>query len=247
MRVAVLGCGPAGLLAAHGATLAGAEVDIYSIKKPSFIAGAQFMHRAIPQTGVKGSQVQLFKRGTKEGYAKKVYGDPTYSSSWEAYAQDTLPCWPMNQVYTRLWERYEDRIKDCKVDDDVLDNLEYDGYSLLLSTIPAPTLCSKDHIFVGSTHRIAVYDRTGINQNYIIYNGLNTDEWHRSSVLHGTGFLEYGPSAAAPNIAKPVVKPQTNDCDCRSDWQRLGRYGKWQRGVLAHHAYEEAFIVVQSL
>lgn len=249
MRVAVLGCGPAGLLAAYGATMAGAKVDIFSIKKKSPMPGAQFMHREIPGLGIKRDEVKIYKRGTREGYAKKVHGSPDHPSSWDLYTNQTLECWSMSATYDELWYKFEDRILDVVIDPEVLDSIEESPaeYNRMISSIPAYTLCSEGHTFLSEEHRISVYSRTGIEQNYIIYNGILGDEWHRSSVLQGTGFLEYGPGRAAPDNAMRVLKPQSNDCDCRALWQRVGRYGQWKRGILAHTAYEEAYLAVHPM
>ena len=48
MNVAVLGCGPAGLIAAWAAEQAGADVQIYSKKVQSIIPGSQYLHGPIP-------------------------------------------------------------------------------------------------------------------------------------------------------------------------------------------------------
>jgi len=37
-----------------------------------------------------------------------------------------------------------------------------------------------------------------------------------------------------------VEKPIRTSCRCFPDVHRMGRYGKWKKGVLSHEAWEEA-------
>ncbi|HEY7420289.1 MAG TPA: hypothetical protein VH593_34240, partial [Ktedonobacteraceae bacterium] len=84
IRAVVLGCGPAGLLAAHACSLNGADVRIFSLKRPSYISGAQYLHQAIPGlSGAPDGDIMITKVGTREGYAKKVYGNANKATSWE--------------------------------------------------------------------------------------------------------------------------------------------------------------------
>jgi len=51
MRIAVLGCGPAGLMSAHAAMVATeseADLAIFSTKRKSPLYGAQYLHQPIP-------------------------------------------------------------------------------------------------------------------------------------------------------------------------------------------------------
>lgn len=254
MRVVILGCGPAGLLAAHAVKLAAgreADVRIYSFKKKSPMAGAQFVHRSIPGIPIKSSMVDFKKVGTKEGYATKVYGDPNHPCSWEEFPEGRYQCWSMKAIYDWLWDRWEDRIVDAEVTTELLDEIEDGITQLLISTVPAPILCENaQHEFASSTVRITSKRIPDHFSNLIIYNGDNSpNTFYRSSTLFGWFSLEYGatqiPSGVWPFV--DVVKPQDNDCDCRGSWMRVGRYGKWERGVLVHHGYEEVNNAVHQL
>src|SRR5262245_15995908 len=92
IRVVVLGCGPAGLLAAHAASLYGCDVRILSIRQPSIISGAQFLHEHIPGvTGDIDGHVLFMKAGTAGGYAKKVYGNSRIPTSWDLWEPESRP------------------------------------------------------------------------------------------------------------------------------------------------------------
>ena len=78
MRVAVLGSGPAGLLAAHACVQQGVEPKIYSLKEKSLMFGAMYLHEPIPDLNDPDRpdhDIMIVKEGTREGYAKNVYGD----------------------------------------------------------------------------------------------------------------------------------------------------------------------------
>lgn len=250
MKVVILGCGPAGLLAAHGASLAldgQAEITIVSIKQKSVMAGAQFIHEEIPGIDVPGFAIQLLKLGTKEGYAQKVYGDPNHPCSWDNYDRGLVPAWPMKAIYEELWDRYEDKIIDMKIDRDVLDSIEDGNADYLISSIPAPTLCRLEHhSFESSAVKIVVWPES-VAGAVITYNGDPNYQEYRMSFMFGQMAMEYPIHAELRSfwtLGKKVVhveKPQSNNCTCRDQWRRVGRYGRWQRGVLVHHAFQEVY------
>jgi hypothetical protein len=234
------------MLAAHAAFEAGHEVQIYSKKEPSQIAGAQFLHRHIPELTDHSpdAQVVIAHTGTAEGYAQKVYGDPSVQTSFSKYSYGHYPAWSMEAAYEELWERYSGAILDMELDEETIDDIEYTEGGLCITSIPASNFCkNSDHFFMAADIwvRQARDDGKGwqpsIPHNTIIYNGDITIPWHRASNIFGSQGIEYKnePEGKATRIYKPL---QSN-CDCRPDWLRVGRYGKWQRGVLVHHAYEE--------
>jgi hypothetical protein len=253
MKVTVLGCGPAGLVAAQGAADAGAEVAIVSNKVQSFIAGAQFIHAPIPGIKARPERVMIAKRGSEENYAKKVYGDPERRTSWGAYEHgDELAAWSMREVYGELWARWEDSIIGTVLTPVSISEIE-ESDELVISTIPAHALCQADgqHTFEGQEVAITVAPCKTTHSS-IIYNGDMRQRWSRASYLFGDLSIEYGlesfkhAAKAVPHNAKRIIKPQWTDCSCRSGIMRVGRYGRWQRGVFVHEVYEEVFTRVQS-
>jgi hypothetical protein len=242
-QVTVLGCGPAGLLAAQGAADAGADVTIISNKVRSRIAGAQFIHEEIPGLNLKRSEVHMIKRGSAEGYARKVYGEPDKVTSWASFEHgEVLPCWSMTEVYNELWSRWEGRIVSELINRELLDRIAH-REGPIISTIPAHALCYGDHIFEANEIAIDVGQDVMTSRNSIIYNGDPKQRWCRSSFLFGSFAVEFGsindkPAAKGPPLsAIRIQKPQWTDCDCRPGMMRVGRYGQWKRGVLAHSAY----------
>src|SRR4051794_36471109 len=114
MDVAVLGCGPAGLLSAHAAILGGCDVLVYSIKQKSPMNGAQYLHSPIPELTSQDPDaiIRYAKVGTRAGYATKVYGHPEAPCSWDKFEEGPRPAWSLSDSYEELWSRYGDLIID---------------------------------------------------------------------------------------------------------------------------------------
>jgi hypothetical protein len=265
MKVAILGCGPAGLLAAHAVARAGHEPNVYSHKVKSQMFGAMYLHRAIP--GITSDnpelEIRVIKSGTREGYANKVYGDPSAPVSWDLFEPGVVPGWDLAKAYDKLWEMYEHTI----VSEDVtpyLADLKTKVYPLVFSTVPLTTLCrepramhefTKQDIWV--LHGPGDHLILGVNDNNMMYysgddplgklSPLIGPTWYRFSQINKYQAWEY---ASDPQLDPDEVmdgmtistgiKPLTNNCDCHPEIVRLGRFGKWQKGVLTHHAFEEA-------
>lgn len=261
MNIAVLGCGPAGLLAAHAAVLNGHTPTIYTdIAQPSRIGGAQFLHRAIPGVTLDhhhpDALCEFIFMGSGEGYARKVYGDPRAPTSWGSYRAGLHTIWNMQAAYDVLWERYNKRVTTLEVDKHTVYRMEEE---VIFSCIPATVLC--DHMrnengaiktcdFTSQQVWI-VQDRNYLERgtNQIVYNGYPAQRWYRWSSLFGTSFFEYPFKPTEDQSAVRVVKPLSTTCPgpARSGVYRMGRYGSFKKTALIHHAYEEAMEVLSAL
>lgn len=245
MNAIILGCGPAGLLAAEACYKMGVKFDIFSLKRKSPIFGAQFLHEPIPGMTIEPTLVSFHKVGTKQGYAEKVYGDPNAECSWDSYKEGVRPGWSLIEIYHDLWEKFFDKITDIRITPAVLSSLEEREADLMFSAIPLRELCrDKQHKFPYKriwVERYAV--GLDIGDNAVVYNGLPTDHWYRTSRLFGHTSTEY--AAKRTSDCEVGVKPLSNNCDCRQKWKRIGRFGRWQRGVLTHHAYHQAQMAIR--
>lgn len=248
-KVAVLGCGPAGLLAAHAAARAGAEVDIFSKIQKSRIGGAQYLYMAIPgiTSDVPDGTCIIYKRGEGHRYADRVYGDHNARTSWANYQDEqVVEIWNMQQAYERLWDVYGYGIIDTDVNPQLLyeDGGLIDSYHYVISCIPRMLLCIKgDHDFHSQQVWISTSGPEESAINWIEYNGLSypAPDWYRASCLFGYSSFEYSQRPILANVV-PVRKPLYHDCDCWEHWPTLkfmGRYGAWQKNKLIHHAYQE--------
>lgn len=246
-EVAILGCGPAGLLAALATEQAGHEPVIYSYKIKSTMPGAQFLHKPIPGvTPERPDATVLFtKVGTREGYARKVYGRPTAPCSWDQFPAGLYGVWSMGKLYDALWERFESRINDVDCDEQFLNALDA---RLVLSTIPAIYLCcGQRHEFRSQEVFIRTRPSSSLRGRYwdhVEYNGTTWDPYYRRSYLFGRVSEEFGHWVSDSVRGE---KPLGTDCDCRPSIKRLGRFGQWRKGVLIHHAYHDAKGYVNAL
>lgn len=254
MRVAILGCGPAGLMAAHAVTLLGHEPVIISKKEPSKMFGAMYLHK--PIYGVNAPKpdfhLDVMKAGTAAEYAEKVYGNPGHPVSFDMYETGEVPGWDLAATYERLWDTYSDLIQDTELLPGDITDISFD-FALVLSTVPAQVLCHLNSVHEFEYKKIWVVH--GIDNEApllhdswtLYYMGDLTVDWYRYTQLGKYQAWEHATDPSELDIRTPPyelttgVKPLWNNCDCpQSNVRRLGRFGKWQKNVLTHHAFEEA-------
>lgn len=266
-KVTILGAGPSGLLAAHACEERGWEVQIYSapgsdyLAKKSELHGCQYLHGYIPGTvlGTAGKAVRYLLEGSSEDYRRKVYGDNWSGevSPDEYGPEKTHFAWDLRAVYDEMWERWQSRISPINVTPKMASEAARVRHQIVLSTVPAPALCLKpeEHKFVSQTVWAmgSVTDPTKAQWRLPYYapdmtvqcNGNDGPRWYRAATVFGASTIEWPQGPKPPiNGVKAVSKPLSTNCDCHvkpGRWHRLGRYGKWQKGVLVHEAYGEVF------
>lgn len=248
MKVAVLGCGPAGMMAAWAAIQHGADVKIFSPGQRSKISGAQYLHDEIPGIDLIPFDIQYKKYGTVEGYASKLYGSAAAPCSWQDYPGGVHVAYPLGLAYDAIWRALD---PSCFVTVTVtprhVEGLLMNN-DLVVSTIPRPTMCmNREHRF--SEKRVYIVPKPPVDweipHNRIIYNGWESDEWYRASNINGTVFTEY--ATEQPGLTR-VTKPLDTNCNCwEGAVQYVGRYGKWKKGVLVHNAFYEVDYALQSM
>lgn len=254
MKVAVLGCGPAGLMAAWAARENGADVKIFSPGRKSFISGAQYLHDEIPGIDLIPFTLEYKKYGSPDGYAEKLYGNAAAPCSWRDYPSGQHTAYPLGIAYDAVWAALD---PSCFIDVTITPTHIaglLTNNDLVVSTIPRPTLCmNKAHWFkerrVFITPKPPKVDDDGddwnISENKIIYNGWTSDPWYRASNIMGNVFTEY--ATEQPGMTR-VIKPLDTNCNCwEGAVQYVGRYGKWKKGVLVHNAYYEVDYALQSM
>lgn len=259
--VAVLGCGPAGLLAAHAVALRGQPIAIFSRAMPSQVGGAQFLHKPIPLiTDEDPEAVVTFSvEGDVHEYRNKVYGDPMTDRDAVAVPFVSMenvpaeqPAWSMKGAYERLWDMYGNAVNDTMVGPQWLED-NMDDFSMVVSTVPLPALCAaraglihEAHYFTTQTIGITLGQHDHLPDNHVVYDGTKDRAWYRASKLFGESSAEYGrrgvpPGATVISLAKPIG----HTCTCWRDMEGVllmaGRMGKWRKGVLAHQAFEDTW------
>lgn len=262
MKVAVLGCGPAGLIAAHAARSLGHDVTIFTKDpRPSKMYGCQYLHSPIPHATdlTRVAWVDYMLQGPIEGYRRKVYGDRAEVDLSPQTLTRHHPAWDLRRTYFRLWDYYAARIKVVEVGNhNLVDIIGDGGFDLCISSIPKPALCGDpEHQFESTT----VYVRgeapdLGISlddidcpRDMVICNGDKTPGWYRASNVFGHKTAEWPWAAGMPlNSGAVVQKPIGNNCDC---WSRsvlyVGRYGAWRKGILASDVYSQTLTALRAV
>lgn len=258
IEVAILGCGPAGLFAAHAAAEAGANFNIFSKARKSFMRGAQYLHRPIPGLSGDPFEVTYELWGNVDGYREKVYGDMGDILVSPETLVGVSPAWDIREAYDAAWERYSSKIVDIDFAEMGDPNGWYDSlaaaYDLVVSTVPAPVLCQRntEHKFfsqkVWVTEGLKSFNDPEfftpggeLRDNLVVCSGDPDDWWYRQSRIHGWENTEF-PHGRKPRVAEPfkvheVEKPLRHTCTCHPEIVRQGRYGKWQKGTLSHEAF----------
>jgi hypothetical protein len=241
-EVAIIGCGPAGLLAAHAAELQGFEPVIYSKEvRKSPHANATYLHAAIPELTSESpdANIRFAKVGDGSGYAAKVYGEADRPTSWEKFDEGCHPAWALAPVYGDLWSLYRGSVKRAVADDALAVELVR-NYGLVINTAPANCLChDMTHEFRSRDIWVKDGAPKGVPENTMVYNGSPRWPWYRSSDIFGTRSTEYPCEAENhdPDLKRGIKVMGTN-CDCHPAILRAGRWGTWEPGVLIHHAFE---------
>lgn len=248
---AILGCGPAGIFAAHALVEKGWTVHIFSKKRRSEMFGAQYLHKPIPGLTYGSPTTVHYKLvGTADGYRSKVYGRRSGITVSPEELDAIHSAWDIRTAYYEGWERYADLINNVSISPSWVHSLLRDSrYNQVISTLPAPALCEEGHTFdsqtvwaIGDAPERGIFSPvTEAKPFQVILNGSRDTGWYRNSNVFGYRTTEWPEDRRPPlpDLAA-VEKPISTDCSCFPLVRRLGRYGKWQKGVLSHQAYEEA-------
>jgi hypothetical protein len=252
VKAVVLGCGPAGLFAAHALIQNGWSVTILSKKRRSEMYGAQYLHKAIPGLAAKEGEVRyVLEGGTTEEYKQKVYGAKEVGSvSPEDIDSGPTRVWDIRTTYFDAWDRYHNLIADRRMltGMDVSLLMLNNAPDLVVNSIPRYFLCrdfrhkfeSKRVWARGDAPERGIFVDQKCPDGYVICNADDGVEWYRLSNIFGYKTIEW---TKPHRDAAMVKKPIEHDCECLDDLGlkllHVGRYGRWQKGVLSHTAYSD--------
>lgn len=257
LKVAILGSGPAAMFAAYACHQQGIEPVIFSMGQKSKMFGAMYLHAPIPglnDPDTPDLRILISKQGTKQGYARNVYGDENAPCSWDLFDKGYVDGWDLAGTYDTLWDKFSNGmyVMDVTPADVTRIGLEADA---IFSTIPMEALCyNPEHRF--KRQKIWVLHGPAEGEllrphDIMIYNGLPMEHgfpWYRYSQINKYVAWEYSSEPTLDQLndfytLSKGIKPLSTDCDCYFDsgkFYRLGRFGRWEKGVLTHHAYHEA-------
>lgn len=260
--VAILGCGPAGLLVAHAAEISGWDFRIYSKKQKSKLYGAQYLHQAIPQLDCGPPAIVKYAlRGTPEEYRHKVYGatwDGTVSP--EDFIEEHY-AWDIRLTYDTLWDRYQEQIVDVDITARVFTRSSHAlwWHDLVISTVPRKLWAEPGDVFestkvwaLGDTddnERVRMYRPP---DNSVVCDGTQDHDWYRVSNIFGFCTMEWpfktftindlynGDPIPPARGASIVEKPLRHNSKAAADFVHVGRYGSWEKGKLTTDAFFDA-------
>jgi hypothetical protein len=233
------------------------EVTVLSRKEKSPIHGCQYLHRPIPDMTPRTEQHVTYRlRGDAGDYRTKVYGNSWFSGS--VSPEDLIgehTAWDIRQTYDNLWATYEHLIQDVTLDPGNLENV-IAGADLVINSIPRPMLCRYGHTFrYASVIAAGEAPQLGIKfnnlfqcpDNMVVCNGEDSPSWYRMARVFGHLTIEWPEWVRQVPITTATViqKPLDHNCDCWPTLVDVGRYGKWEKGVLSHTAYFDAMRVVE--
>lgn len=253
-KVAILGCGPAGLLAAHAAQANGCHFDVFSKRRPSYLFGAQYLHEPIPGVTGQPERVKYDLVGNPEDYRQKVYG-----ASWDgSVSPEDLDtdhhAWDIRAAYRKLWAEYSDEIHHVEIND--LRQIERDAalsrYDAVISTVPRTIWKQPGETFeyssvwaIGDAPELGQFTPFSLKQDNLIVCDSTADvSWYRLSKVFGFSTIEW-PGNKKPPVAniQEVRKPLKHNSTAASEFYHMGRYGKWEKGILTTDVYNEALKV----
>jgi hypothetical protein len=256
IQVTVLGCGPAGLMAVHGAVVASdvaqipIDIKVVSHKQKSPLYGCQYLHQPIPGVPpVASAQVAYRLRGSADGYREKVYGKGFTGTVSPEDLVGEHKAWDIRATYDWLWKRYSNLI----IDGDITPRSIWSLDGLIISSIPRPSICHQGHQF-GSTEITAAGDAPDLgiyvsnqfqcDEDSVVCNGEESPSWYRMSRVFGHTTVEWPQTTIVIPVstASRVTKPTETDCNCHPNITHVGRYGTWRKGVLSHTAYWRGFL-----
>lgn len=254
--VAILGCGPSGLMVAHAAAMAGWDFRVYSKKRKSRLFGAQYLHEPIPgMTTEPGTIVQYILEGTPEEYRRKVYGEGWDGTVSPEDMTETHYAWDIRACYDKMYSAYEGDIVDCEITKEWV----FDGHGntggtgrincdLVISTVPRKLWARPGDNFL-STRVWAIGDapELGIETPFrpadqtVICDGTHDVGWYRASNIFGYCTIEWPEHNRPPLEGVSLVeKPLTHNSRAASDFIHLGRFGAWAKGILTTDVFNIA-------
>lgn len=235
--IAVLGCGPSGLLAALACYHKGRPVAIFSRKEKSQLGGAQFLHKPIPEVADgPGHEINHVVRGTIEQYRKKVYGPEADDSLQDPnnvmpQTGETLTGWPLQATYDTLWSAFGEMANEESIDGEWVRERRRD-FAAIISTIPATRLCLNrgprpdQHFFSRQTIHIANEAIEPVPaDNTIIFDCTPDRTWYRCASVFGHESTEWSDvSVPHTNDGRPrlpvptfsALKPLQTNCNCHA-------------------------------
>lgn len=240
MKVAILGAGMTGLLAAKALAEHDIEFTLYDKNPNEGVSSSQGLHYLHDNCNLplKPQIVHNYIIGCKDGehpheqYSRKL-GTPLNNSLVE------LPAFSMvynfQEAYKILLHLMKGNIQRCNFEADMLKYF-LEKFDLVISTLPLPVVypeatCKFVEVQAVRGRPRGIPKLPGANQ--VVYNIEENTNWYRYSRVFGVEWTEV--KQGGEFILKKVVDSNFEPPDDRVIL--LGRWGQWNRKFLAHQAY----------
>lgn len=260
VKIAIWGTGPAGLLAAHAASLNGHEFRCFGLGVKSELFGAQYLHKEIP--GIPDIPRLMLThefRGDIDGYRRKVYDELYVDTVSPQTYTGTQLAYDIRYAYNWLFKQYWSSLVEHPIRPGSLMGMDRSDpwsmvrwnheYDMVISTIPRKRICvNPEHKFVDSRiWALGEAPEKGITSpiqpgqdNILICSGSEADSWYRLSRIFERTTVEWPGNRSKPPIRgiAEVFKPVSTTCECWPEVLKLGRFGQWKKAVLTHDVFD---------
>lgn len=248
MRIAVLGAGMSGLVAAKALLDMNYDFNIFD-KCESNVSqqvGLHYLHNDLGLELEPHKLQNLIVRDSKQAdsdartYSRKIWGNDSVldNSLRDLLAYTTV--YDFREAFELLNIVFKPSVIKLDISPGHIAVLKT-KYDLIISTIPLPilypyVLCESETMWaINNMPDIKIDDFT------VIYNLKSNDSWYRTSMVFGQPFTEYIKQVPG---AFPIKKIKTANVNIYqtmfSDHVLLvGRFGCWDRHKLVHHIYND--------
>ena len=246
-RVAIAGSGISGLMAAWACEKSGMWIDgiIYSnsLIKP-IVSGFQYLHEEC-ELPLSHSSV-LYESIVSNNYpfdicadlySHKVYGKFGIHNSISKLEKSNSEkrIWNLQEANDFLWLKYKDNIKErnfVEFEDLQQLGLEFD---LVISTIPMDVFFPQCE----SVDAYVMVKRTEEKSNKVFYDISPENSIYRYGHVFGDFFIESKDKIFENSRKVKKVIPSTYACDIPENMLITGRYGEWNKSVLANDVFDK--------
>jgi len=255
MKVAVLGAGPAGLLASWAVIDAGHELTTFekSPRKPDGLtAGVYYLHSDC-NLPLRRREVDVIGSGgtteeeRRENYRRKVYGEQTVPVSIPGHRQTDIAYDGM-QALALCWDVVHPFIVHEKLRHwiDVVGLSK--NYDLVVNTVPLNALLPD---IEWRYEQATIYRGVAPpDESYMLYQASPAVPWYRASAMFGVFTMEYAMTYRDESMRLPpkeegqyvrvkkVIDTPESMPVLPDNVMLTGRFGAWSKSNLSHHAYE---------
>ncbi|KKM05342.1 hypothetical protein LCGC14_1755140 [marine sediment metagenome] len=237
MRVAIIGGGLVGRLAAWATMQAGHTPTIFD-RMPEAVTprGFVYLHDSCGLPLTPQAIYVIETGGNTHDYALKVYGHPYHKVSFGKFSGQINGYEPA-ELLNILNGLQHGMVKDSNFKDiDEIMELRHD-YDKLVVTLPANQLFP-DLNLPSVKGSVGVFPlNTGeVLKNFCVYSADSDIPWYRSGSMFGYAFREF--STVIPGHRTIVKVVPGDEVPQGKDTLFTGRFGKWTK-QLSHESYEE--------